>query len=183
MNSQKTDIYQKKVIPYFRKKLGFRNNLAIPKIEKIVINAGIGKKLIENRNFLEIAAVDLAKISGQKPKIIKSKRAISGFKLKKGAEVGLMVTLRGKRMNDFLIKLINIVFPRIRDFKGIKETALDQSGNLNIGIAEQIVFPEIKQDQLVKAHSFQINIVTNAKDKNQAKKLFQQLGFIFAQKQ
>ena len=174
------NIYKEKVIPYFKKEFAVKNDLAVPIIEKIIINAGIGSKIIDNPQFLEKAKADLTKITGQAPKITKSKQAISGFKLKKGAPTGLVVTLRRKKMVDFFIKLVNIIFPRIRDFRGVKKTALDNFGNLNIGISEHTVFPEIRPDQVEKPFSLQINIVTNAKNKKQAKVLFKQLGIIFA---
>ena len=173
------NIYKEKVIPYFKKEFGIKNDLAVPKIEKIVINAGIGSQITDNPKFLETAIADLTKITGQLPKITRSKKAISGFKLKEGAPTGLVVTLRRKKMNDFFEKLINVVFPRIRDFRGVKKTALDNFGNLNIGISEHTVFPEIKPDQIEKSFSLQVNIVTNAKAKKQAEALFKQLGIIF----
>ncbi len=171
--------YKEKVIPYFKKEFGIKNDLAVPVIEKIIVNAGIGKEVTNDPKFLETALSDLAKITGQLPKVSKSKKAISGFKLREGAPTGLVVTLRRKKMDDFFTKLVNVVFPRIRDFRGVKNTALDDFGNLNIGISEHTVFLEIKPDQVTKPFSFQVNIVTNTKDKKQAKALFEQLGIIF----
>lgn len=173
------DIYSKKVIPYFKKEFGYKNNLAIPKIEKIVVNTGIGSQVAADPKFLEKAKSDLAKICGQVPKISKSKKAISGFKLRKGDPSGLVVTLRKKKMDDFFTKLINIILPRIRDFRGVKKTALDDFGNLNIGILEHTAFPEIKSDQVVKPFSLQVNIITNTKDRKEAGELFKLLGVIF----
>ena len=174
-----TEIYNQKLIDYFRKNFGYQNILAIPKIEKIIVNVGIGREQLLNPNFVESASAEIAKITGQKPLVIYSRKAISGFKLKKGMPVGLKVTLRGKRMVDFLDRLTNIVLPRIRDFRGIKEKCLDEYGNLNIGIAEHLVFPEVKSDQVVKPFGLQINIVSSANDRKIAKELFKQYGFIF----
>jgi len=173
------EIYQNKIISHFKKDLGYTNDLEVPRIEKIIVNTGVGKKVIEDPKFLEIAISDLSQICGQKPKVVKSKKAISGFKLKKGAPTGLVVTLRRKRMFDFLEKLINIVLPRIRDFRGLKKGAVDNFGNLNIGISDMTVFPEIKPDQVIKSFSLQINIVTTAKNSKNAKELLKSYGFIF----
>lgn len=173
------EIYNKKIRDYFRNNFGYKNTLSIPKVVKIVVNSGIGREQSSNPKFIETAQIDIADITGQKPKITKSTKAISGFKLRKGMPVGLVVTLRGKRMYDFLNRLINIILPRIRDFRGIKNKALDKYGNLNIGISEHIVFPEIKSDKVVKPFGLQINIVSNAKNRKEALKLFEQLGFIF----
>ena len=172
-------IYQKNIIPKLKDELKLKNQLAVPQVEKIIINSGIGKEATSDPKFLEIATADLAKICGQKPKIIKAMKAISGFKLKIGAPVGLVVTLRKKRMYDFLDKLINIVFPRIRDFRGVKKSALDKFGNLNLGLSEHIAFPEIKPEQVLKPFGMQINIVTKAKNRREALALFKALGIIF----
>jgi len=175
------EIYQKKIIPYFKKKYHYQNKMAIPAIYKIIVNVGVGKNVSADPKFLEIALKEISQITGQKPKITKSSRAISGFNLKIGAPVGLVVTLRKKRMEEFLEKLINIVLPRIRDFRGLKLKAIDKSGNLNIGIVEHTVFPEVKQDQVVKPVSLQINIVSSVANVNEAKDLYEQYGFIFSQ--
>lgn len=171
--------YNNQVIPHFNKKFDYDNALAVPKIQKVVINAGIGKEIIANPKFLDQAISEIAKITGQLPKIAKSKRAISGFKLRAGMPIGLVVTLRRKKMYHFLDKLINVVFPRIRDFRGVNKSALDDYGNLNIGIIEQTVFPEIKPEDITKTFGFQINIVTSGKNQKEAKALFEQLGIIF----
>jgi large subunit ribosomal protein L5 len=176
------EIYNKKIRDYFKENFGYKNILSIPHITKIVVNTGIGKELSVNPKFLETAISEIAEITGQKPKITKSTKAISGFKLRKGMATGLVVTMRGKKMYDFLNRLINITLPRIRDFRGIKSSSLDKSGNLNIGISEHIVFPEIKADQVVKPFGLQINIVANSDNRKEAKKLFEQLGFIFEKK-
>jgi large subunit ribosomal protein L5 len=174
-----SEIYNKKVIDYFKENFGYKNILAIPKIEKVVVNTGIGREQSMNPKFIETAAIDIAKITGQKPKITRSSKAISGFKLRKGIPVGLVVTMRGKKMDDFLTRLINIVLPRIRDFRGLKVKALDNYGNLNIGISEHTVFPEVKAEQVVKPFGLQINIVSSAKNRKEALELFTQIGFIF----
>jgi len=175
--------FQKEIIPDFKKNFGYKNNLAVPKVTKVIVNVGIGRMMSEDSKSLEPIILDLSHITGQKPKVAKSTKAISGFKLRKGMPVGLVVTLRGKRMYNFMDKIINIVLPRIRDFRGVKPSALDQGFNLNLGIREQIVFPEIKPDQVVKTFGLQINFVTNAKNREEAESLFRQLGIIFQTKE
>ena len=145
-----------------------KNKLALPRIEKIIINIGAGK-VTEDPKYIEKVSTDLKKISGQVPIKTKSKKSISGFKIRQGLSIGLKVTLRGKRMKDFLSRLINITLPRIRDFRGVKQSAVTKEGNVNIGIREHTVFPEIKHDEIEKVFGLQINIVTTAKSGEEAK--------------
>lgn len=175
--------YQKQVIPEMKKYLKIKNHLAVPKIEKVVINVGIGKEYLVNSKISEIVTRDLQKISGQKPLIILAKEAISGFKLKKNQPVGIKVTLRGKKMADFLEKLIHLALPRTKDFHGLKNKALDKNGNLNIGIFEQVAFPEIKHEEVEKIFSLEVTVVPNTQDRKIAQKLFKTLGFVFAKKE
>ncbi len=180
---QKCDLkekYHKEVVPALMKEFGFKNKFQAPKIEKVVINCGIGKILTslpseKQKQFLESALKDLALITSQKPKICVSKKNISSFRLKKGMPVGLKVTLRKQRMYDFLARLIHIVLPRIRDFRGLDLKSFDKNGNLTIGIREHTVFPEIKPKELT--FGLEITIVIDASQKAQAIRLLKLLGF------
>ena len=156
-----------------------RDNIhALPRVEKIVVNVGCGKVTSDSK-YIEKVSRDLKIITGQIPLETKAKKAISGFKIRKNLPIGLKVTLRGKRMEDFLARLINIALPRIRDFRGIKKSAVTSGGNINLGIREDTVFPEIKHDQVEKVFSLQINIVTTAKSRQDAQKLLEAYGAIF----
>ena len=178
MNNLK-EKYQKEIIPKMKKKFGLKNDLAVPKIEKIIINIGIGKELQQNPKFIDIVLKDLIKIAGQKPQTILARKAISGFKLKENMPIGVRVTLRGQRMYDFLEKLINVTLPRTKDFRGIKLKAVDKNGNLNIGILEHTAFPEIKHEEITKPFSLQVNIVTITSDRKKALESFKLLGVVF----
>lgn len=168
--------YKKEAIPAMKEKFGYKNNLAIPKITKVVINAGIGRAL-KDQKMQETIAKDLAIITGQKPISTLARGAISGFKIRKGMKVGLKTTLREKRMYEFLDRLVGATIPRIRDFRGLPEKSIDQEGNLTIGIKEQIVFPEIAHEDVKIIFGFEITIVTNAKKREEAVELFKLLGF------
>lgn len=170
--------YIKEVIPALKKDLGIDNVMALPKIKKVTINIGLGKSLSDPK-FTEIAQSTLTKISGQKPVFRKAKKSISAFKIRQGLEVGLMVTLRGKRMYDFLSKLINVALPRARDFRGLDSKSIDEMGNLTIGFREHIIFPEIKSDEIEKIHGLEVSISTTASSKEEGLKLFEKLGFPF----
>ncbi len=168
--------YKKEVIPAMRERFGYKNDLAVPKIEKVVVNAGIGK-FLKDEKAQETIINDLAKITGQKPVYTLARKAISGFKIRKGMKVGLKVTLRKKRMYDFLDRLIHVAIPRIRDFRGIPEKSIDKEGNLSIGIKEHIIFPEIAHEDVKLIFGFEVTIVTNAKTREEAIELFKLLGF------
>jgi large subunit ribosomal protein L5 len=146
------------------------------RIEKVVINIGLGRAL-KDEKFMEIALRDLALITGQKPKTTLAKKSIANFKTRKGQIVGAIVTLRGKRMRDFLSRLINIALPRTRDFRGISLKSLDKNGNLTIGIKEHIVFPEISGEEIRNIFGFEITVVVKAKNRDEAIKLYKTLGF------
>jgi large subunit ribosomal protein L5 len=172
--------YQKKVLPDLVKK--YKNVMAVPKVKAVFINIGFGKDLAakgsdEQRKFIENVSQDLALITGQKPALTQAKKSISGFKLRQGMPMGLKITLRKKRMFGFLDNLINIALPRSRDFKGLSRESFDNQGNLNIGIKEQIIFPEVSAEQLKNIFSFQITIKTTAKTKEQGMELLTMLGF------
>jgi large subunit ribosomal protein L5 len=177
--------YQKKVIPEMKKEFGYKNDLAVPRIEKVVINTGIGRILLntdpsQREKTIEEISSDLALITGQKPLVTKSKKSISAFKLRKGMPVGLKVTLRRSRMFDFLDRLINIVIPRMRDFQGISRKSIDKNGNLTLGIKEHIIFPEIQPEKSKRIFGLEITIVTSAKTKEEAIRLFELIGFPLA---
>ncbi|MCD6109176.1 50S ribosomal protein L5 [bacterium] len=174
--------YQKEILPALQKELGIKNVNAVPKITKVVVNAGLGSAYTAGtKDFTEFTE-NFKAITGQAPVIRKAKKAISNFKLREGLPNGVMVTLRGARMYDFLNKLINIVFPRIRDFRGISRKAFDGHGNYSVGIKEHTVFPEINPDDLVKIHGLQVCINTTAKDNEEGMALLTAFGFPFKKK-
>lgn len=157
---------------------GYKNYLQIPKVVKVVINVGIGRDGGDSK-VVESMSTNLKVITGQKPSVRKAKVAIAGFKLREGQPVGLMVTLRGQRMYDFLEKLTRVVFPRVRDFRGLPLTNFDKNGNYSLGFAEQMVFPEIDINTMDKSRGLEVTIVTSAKTKEEASKLLTLLGFKF----
>lgn len=170
--------YKESIRPKLSKEFGSSNLLAVPLIEKIVLNIGLGEGA-QDKGVVEKATEDLKTITGQKPRINKARLAIAGFKIRKGDPIGLMVTLRGKRMYDFLEKLVKIVLPRVRDFHGVSLSGFDGQGNYNFGVSEQIVFPEIDYAKIDKVRGLQITIVTNMNDKIKAKRLLEELGMPF----
>lgn len=170
--------YQKVVIPALKEKFGYKNNLAIPRIEKVVVNVGTGLGL-KDPKFNEVVEGTLKRIAGQRPVKLAAKKSISNFKIREGLVVGMMVTLRGKRRDDFVDKLINIALPRVRDFRGLSPKSVDPQGNLNLGFKEHIVFPEIKSDEVEKIHGLEVSIVTTAKNKEEGLELLKLLGFPF----
>lgn len=172
------DHYQKKVVPELVKEFKLKNALEAPAVTKVVLNVGITEDQHQNQ-ALESMGQQIAVITGQKPKITKARLSIASFKLRQGDPIGLMVTLRGARMYQFLDKLIATVLPRVKDFQGISNTAFDQNGNYSLGLEEQIVFPEIEYDKIDRIRGLQINIVTSAKEPQSAKRLLELLGFPF----
>lgn len=176
--SRLKELYNSKVIPEMKQKFGYKNNLAVPKITKVVINSGVGEAK-ENPKILEIVNRDMMILTGQKPVATKARKAISGFKIRKGEKIGLKVTLRGNKMYDFLERLNCITFPRIRDFRGLKRAGFDHHGNYNLGIKEHTVFPEIKFDKAQKIFGLQITVATSAKTDQKALELLNLLGFPF----
>lgn len=166
----------KKSTQILQKELGIKNVFALPKIEKVVINVGLGR-VVKDEKFLELVLRDLTLISGQKPKTTLAKKSIANFKTRQGMVIGAMVTLRGQRMRDFTSRLINSALPRTRDFRGISDKSLDKKGNLTIGIKEHIVFPEIKGEEIKNIFGFEITIVIKAKNKEEAIALYKFLGF------
>lgn len=168
--------YKDEVIPEMKKKFNYKNDFEVPKILSVVVNTGIGKFLKDEKAIKEIEK-HLSLICGQKPLITKAKKSISAFKIRKGAPVGFKVTLRGKRMYDFIDRLINIALPRTRDFRGINKNSLDENGNLSIGIREHIVFPEMINEDIKNIFGLEVCISTTAKTKKEALELFWLMGF------
>ncbi len=167
--------YVKEVLPELKNRLGYENVMELPRIQKIVVGIGLGEA-IQNAKALESAEKDLATITGQKPVVTHARRSIASFKLRAGMPIGMMVTLRGKRMWDFYDRLVGIVLPRIRDFRGISGDAFDGRGNYTLGLKEQIVFPEIDYDKIEKVRGLQVTIVTSAKRDDEAKALLKLMG-------
>ena len=165
------------IIPKLKEELGIKNVMAVPKITKVIISVGTGKNRDKKRN--ELIADRLAKITGQKPSPRQSKKSIATFKLREGEVIGQMVTLRGKRMFDFLTKFVNVAVPRTRDFKGFNRTSIDEIGNLTVGIKENTIFPETTDEELKDVFGLAITMVTTAKNKTEADALFTHLGFPF----
>lgn len=176
------DYYRAEVIPGLMKTLGYKNIMQIPKIEKIVVNMGVGAAVAEPK-ILEEAVRELESITGQKASIRKAKKAISNFKLREGLSIGAMVTLRKERMYEFLDRLINVALPRVRDFRGLSDKSFDGRGNYTLGIKEQIIFPEINVDKITKVLGMDITLVTSAKSDNEAYELLKSFGMPFTKKE
>jgi large subunit ribosomal protein L5 len=171
--------YRQEVVPRLMSELHYTNVMQVPRLEKIVLNIGLGEA-IQNPKALEAAERDLTAISGQHPVITRAKKSIASFKLRAGMPVGMMVTLRGKRMYDFMEKLVNAVLPRIRDFQGVSRNSFDGRGNYNLGLKEQIVFPEVDYDKVDKIRGLEITIVTTARKDEEARRLLELMGMPFA---
>jgi large subunit ribosomal protein L5 len=172
------ETYKKEVVPALMKELGLKNVNQVPKISKVVVNAGIGR-FVKEANFIDTVEKNLTRITGQKPIRTRAKKAISNFKIREGQEIGVTVTLRGVRMYNFLERLIKVTFPRIRDFHGISDKGFDRQGNYTYGFKENVSFPEIKMDEIEKMHGLQIIVNTTAKDKTEGRALLSHLGFPF----
>lgn len=169
--------YKKEVIPKMKKEYNYKNSMQIPKIEKVVLNVGLGKILKNNADDLERIQKDFENIAGQKGVITKAKKAISGFKIREGMSVGIKTTLRGNKMYEFLDKLINVSLPQIRDFRGFSKKSFDGKGNFSIGIKEHIVFPEAQKDNIKTIFGMEVVIVTSAKTDEEARNLLIAIGF------
>ena len=174
------DKYKKEIAPAIAKEFGIENPMAIPKIEKVVVNMGMGEA-IANSKILDTAVEELRVVTGQKPVVTKAKKSIAAFKLRQGMNIGTMVTLRGDRMYEFLDRLISVALPRVRDFRGISAKAFDGRGNYTLGIREQLIFPEIDFNKVDKTCGMNISIVTTAKTDEQARALLKALGMPFRQ--
>src|SRR5262252_8346608 len=172
--------YTKEIAPALAKEFGHKNPMSVPKLEKIVVNMGLGEA-IQNAKILDAASHDLATVTGQKPVITKAKKSIASFKLREGMSIGTMVTLRGDRMYEFLDRFISVALPRVRDFRGVSGKAFDGRGNYTVGIREQMIFPEIDFNKIDKVRGMNISIVTTARDDEQARALLKALGMPFRQ--
>lgn len=174
--------YKKEVIPAMMAKFGLKNAMAVPKIEKVIINSGFGKMITEKtsdeqKKICDAILNDLSLITGQKPNLTRAKKSISGFKIREGISIGARVTLRGKKMVDFLERLVYVALPRSRDFRGIDQKSFDKKGNLSIGIKEHICFPEVSPEKVRNIFGFEVTIVTTAKKREEGIELFKLLGF------
>ncbi len=171
-------IYRDTIVPKLRSDLGIANVMEVPKIVKITINMGVGEA-VSDKKVIDAAAADLAKISGQKPLMCKARKSVATFKVREGQVIGCKVTLRGARMYEFLDRLISVAMPRIRDFRGVSSRAFDGRGNYNMGVKEQIIFPEIQYDQIDQIRGMDITITTTAKDDKGGKALLEAFQFPF----
>jgi len=172
------EIYHKEVVPAMVEKFGYKNPMQVPKLEKIIVNMGLGEA-IQNVKILDNAAQELSMIAGQKPVITKAKKSIATFKLRQGMSIGCRVTLRKERMYEFYDRLVNINLPRVRDFRGIPQKSFDGRGNFALGVKEQIIFPEIDYDKIDKIRGMNIVVVTSAKTDDEARELLKLLGMPF----
>ncbi len=170
--------YKEEAAPALCRALGYKNVLQAPKIKKVALNVGVGR-FIKEPNFIENVENTLTRITGQKPVRAKAKKSISNFKIREGMEIGVRVTLRGPRMYHFLEKLVNVTFPRVRDFRGLSDSCFDKQGNYTIGFKEHVAFPEVKSGEVDKIHGLEIVINTTAKTKEEGKLLLVSLGFPF----
>jgi large subunit ribosomal protein L5 len=172
------DQYREKIVPELIQKFGYNSMMQVPRITKITLNMGVGEAVNDKKN-IDMAVGDLTKIAGQKPVVTKARKAIANFKIREGLAIGTMVTLRGERMYEFLDRLVTIAFPRVRDFRGVSGRAFDGRGNYNIGLKEQIIFPEIEYDKIDKLRGLNISITTTAKTDEEAKALLASFRFPF----
>jgi large subunit ribosomal protein L5 len=172
------DRYNKEIVSELSKKLGRTNRLSLPKLQKIVVNMGVGKAL-QDKNRMEQSAEQLSQITGQRANVTKARQAISGFRLREGQEIGCRVTLRGRRMYEFLDRLISIALPRIRDFRGVNPKSFDGNGNYSLGLAEQMVFPEIDPDKVTFTQGMDITFVTSTRNDDESRELLRSFGMPF----
>ncbi len=173
--------YKDEVLPALMKEFGYRNVMQAPRVEKVTVNVGLGEA-VQNAKALEAASQDISIITGQRPVITRAKKSISNFKLRAGMPIGLMVTLRGDRMWEFLDRTINAALPRIRDFQGVSPNSFDGRGNYSLGIREQVIYPEIEYDKIDKIRGLQVTICTTARTDEEGKRLLELLGMPFAKR-
>ena len=176
--SQLKEFYEKEAVPKLTKTFNYKNIMQVPRLEKVVLNMGLGEA-IQNIKLLDAAAAELQIIAGQHPVITRAKKSIAAFKLREGMPIGCMVTLRRNRMYDFFYKLVNVALPRVRDFRGISGKAFDGRGNYSLGIKEHIIFPEIDYDKIDKIKGLNISVVTSARNDEEGKELLRLLGMPF----
>jgi large subunit ribosomal protein L5 len=172
------EAYRDRVVPALMKEFGYKNPMQVPRLERIVLNVGMGEA-IQNVKLLESAASELAVVSGQRPVVTRAKKAIANFKLRQGMPIGAKVTLRSDQMYEFLDRLVSLALPRIRDFRGVSPKAFDGRGNYTLGMKEQLIFPEIKYDSVVSIHGMDITIVTTARTNDEGKALLRHMGMPF----
>lgn len=177
-----TEKYKKEVVPALVEEFGFKNPMEVPRIEKVVINMGLGEA-VQSPKIIDAAAIELAQISGQKPVITRARKSIATFKLREGMPIGVKVTLRGQRMFEFLERLIYVALPRVRDFKGVSDKAFDGHGNYSLGLREQIIFPEIEYDKVDKVRGMNITVVTTAESDDHARALLRHMGMPFVRRE
>jgi len=178
MSARLKDKYQKDVIPALQKEFGYKNVMAVPRIQKVVVNMGLGEAT-SNAKLVDVGADELARVTGQKPVTRRAKKSIAAFKVRKGMPIATMVTLRGERMWEFLDRLMNIALPRVRDFKGVSPKGFDGRGNYTLGLRDQLMFPEIDYMKVDKARGMNVCVVTSAKTDEEARKLLQFVGMPF----
>ena len=176
--SRLKEMYKNEIMDAMTKKFGYKNVMEVPKLDKIVINMGVGEA-VNDKKFIEYAVGDMTKIAGQKPIVTHTRKAIANFKIRENQAIGCMVTLRGERMFDFLDRLVTVAFPRVRDFRGVSDTSFDGRGNYAMGLKEQLIFPEINYDDVDKVRGMDVIFVTTAKTDEEAKELLRLLGMPF----
>lgn len=179
MASRVKELYRQEVVPALMKEFGYSNVMQVPRLEKIVLNIGLGEAL-QNPRALDSASEDIAVITGQKPIVTRAKRSIANFKVRQGNPIGLTVTVRGERMYELLDRMVNATLPRIRDFRGVSSEAFDGRGNFSLGVREQLIFPEIDYDKVDRIRGLQLTIVTTAGSDEEGKRLLQLLGMPFS---
>lgn len=170
--------YQQELVPQLSEKLGRKNRLSLPRLQKIVVNMGVGAAL-QDKNRLQQAIEHLAQITGQRPQVTRASRSVSGFRLRQGNEIGCRVTLRGRRMYEFLDRMINLALPRIRDFRGVNPKSFDGNGNYSMGLTEQMVFPEIDPDKVNFTQGMDVTFVTSTRNDDEARELLRMFGMPF----
>jgi large subunit ribosomal protein L5 len=178
MSPRLREKYKKDVVPHLMKEMGYGNVNQVPRVEKVVLNMGLGEA-IQNAKVMDSAVAEITAITGQKPVVTKSRKAIANFKLRENMAIGCMVTLRGERMYEFLDRLMSLALPRVRDFRGVSDRAFDGRGNYSLGVREQIIFPEIDIEKIDKVRGLTVSIVTTAKSDAEGKALLQALGMPF----
>ena len=179
MTPRMKELYRQEVVPALMKEFGYRNVMEAPRLEKVVVNIGLGEAL-QNPKALDSATSDIAAITGQKPVITRAKRSIANFKIRQGNPIGLMVTVRGDRMWELMDRMVNSALPRIRDFHGVSNKGFDGRGSYSLGIREQLIFPEIEYDKIDRIRGLQITLVTTARNDEEGKRLLQLLGMPFS---
>jgi large subunit ribosomal protein L5 len=182
MPSRLRERYLNEVVPTLQQEFGYQNRLQVPRITKVVLNIGLGEA-VQNAKALDSAVADLTAISGQRPVVTRAKKSIANFKIRQGNPIGVMVTLRGERMYEFLDRLINVALPRIRDFHGVPVNAFDGRGNYSLGLREQLIFPEIDYDKIDRIRGLQVTITTTARTDEEARRLLELLGMPFQRSQ